>query len=61
MAAAIHYTASNGRLWPISDMAEGHIHNALAKLERDHPHRTEEIAAMRAEIQAREARNDQAN
>lgn len=52
--SAQHYTASNGKIHVITEMADGHIHNALAKLERDHPHRTDEITAMRAEVAKRE-------
>lgn len=53
--AAVHYTSSNGKIRPIADMMDGHLHNALAKLERDEPHRGSEIAAMRAEVAKRDA------
>jgi hypothetical protein len=46
---ATHYLRSDGTLKAIADMHPNHVQKALAKLERDEPHRTEEIAAMRAD------------
>lgn len=47
-----HYHGSKGpRL--IADMPYPHLANALAKLEREEPHRTAEIDAMRAELESR--------
>ena len=47
---ATHYTDSRGHAREIAAMIPEHIANALAKLEREQPHRTDEIAAMRAEL-----------
>lgn len=51
--AATHYASSNGQLREIATMVPEHMANALAKLERDEPHRTDEIVAMRAELERR--------
>ena len=48
--AVTHYVNSKGQLREIASMIPEHIANALAKLEREEPHRTDEIAAMRDEL-----------
>lgn len=50
---ATHYQGSRANAL-IADMADGHLHNAYAKLFRDEPHRSPEIRAMKAEIDARD-------
>ncbi len=47
--AATHYRRSDGTLRAIADMHPNHVQSALAKLEREEPHRIEEIEAMRAD------------
>ncbi len=49
-----HYTSSKGEPRLIAGMHLPHLENALAKLEREEPHRIAEIGAMRAEIAKRE-------
>ncbi len=53
-----YYTGSNGRPRLIAEMTTPHLENALAKLERQEPNRTEEIAAMRAAVATRPDRKD---
>lgn len=53
-----HYTASGGQQRLIADMPTPHLENALAKLERQEPLRTQEIAAMRAAVSTRPDRKD---
>ena len=48
--AATHYTDSRGVAKEIATMIPEYMANALAKLEREQPHRTDEIEAMRAEL-----------
>jgi hypothetical protein len=50
-----HYTNSKGKPVAIADMFYPHLANAHAKLLREEPHRTDEIAAMGAELARRDA------
>ena len=47
------YTDSKGKSHEIADMPNGYLHAALAKVKRDHPARTREIADMQAEVDRR--------
>lgn len=51
-----HYRASNGQHKLIAGMPTPYLANALAKLQREEPHRTEEIDAMRTEHNSRQDR-----
>lgn len=59
MELATHYTSSKGEQKAIADMHFPYLLNALAKLERDHPERAEEIEAMRAEVAKRESEHEE--
>ena len=51
-----HYTASDGKLHAIADMAHPHLRSATAKLEgriTDNTHRLDELAAMKQELARR--------
>lgn len=50
-----HYLNSKGALKPIADMAYPHLTAAHAKLVREEPERSDEIAAIAAEISQRDA------
>lgn len=56
MRPATHYAGSKGPV-EIASMPRTYAGNALAKLERDEPHRADEIAALRAHV----ARLDEAH
>lgn len=55
-----HYTSSNGKQHVIAEMADGYIHAALAKLHREEPGRTREIADLAEEVAKREASRQEA-
>lgn len=48
-AAPTHYASSKGAV-EIATMPRTYAFNALSKLERDEPHRIEEIEALRAHV-----------
>lgn len=48
-ATATHYASSKGPV-EIASMVRSYAFNALSKLERDEPHRIEEIEALRAHV-----------
>lgn len=50
------YHSSDGAPLKIAEMVSPHLRSAHAKLEREHPHRADEIVAMKAEIDKRAAK-----
>jgi hypothetical protein len=50
-----HYTNSKGKPVLIAGMLTPHLANAHAKLLREEPHRSAEIASMAAELARRDA------
>lgn len=58
MATPTHYRRSNGDMAEIAAMPTRYLANAIRKLQREEPHRTDELAAMTADHAARDDKGD---